>query len=64
MCSPLVSGHGLKNEIYSCLARLFLVMDVFVDVNKNTRTPEAVIRRSPCISHTEYRFVSFFELRL
>ena len=23
MCSALVSGHGLKNEIYSCVARLF-----------------------------------------
>ena len=27
MCSALVSGHGLKNEIYSCVARLFRVMD-------------------------------------
>ena len=25
--SALVSGHGLKNKIYSCLARLFRVMD-------------------------------------
>ena len=25
--SALVSGHGLKNEICSCLARLFRVMD-------------------------------------
>ena len=23
MCSALVSGHGLKNEIYTCVARLF-----------------------------------------
>ena len=23
MCSALVSGHGLKNEIYSCVACLF-----------------------------------------
>ena len=23
MCSALVSGHGLKNEIYLCVARLF-----------------------------------------
>ena len=23
MCSALVSGHRLKNEIYSCVARLF-----------------------------------------
>ena len=27
VCSALVSGHGFKNEIYSCLARLFRVMD-------------------------------------
>ena len=25
--SALVSGHGLKNEIYSCVAHLFRVMD-------------------------------------
>ena len=25
--SALVSGHGLKNEIYSCVAHLFWVMD-------------------------------------
>ena len=25
--SALVSGHGLKNEIYYCLARLFRVVD-------------------------------------
>ena len=25
--SALVSGHGLKNEIYWCLVRLFRVMD-------------------------------------
>ena len=27
MCSALVSVHGLKNEIYSCVARLFRLMD-------------------------------------
>ena len=27
LCSKLVSAHGLKNEIYSCVARLFLLMD-------------------------------------
>ena len=26
MCSALVSAYGLKNEIYSCLARLFRLM--------------------------------------
>ena len=27
MCSALVSAHGLKNEVYSCVARLFWFMD-------------------------------------
>ena len=27
MCSALVSANGLKNEIYSCVARLFRFMD-------------------------------------
>ena len=27
MCSVLVSVHGLKNEIYSCVVRLFRIMD-------------------------------------
>ena len=27
MCSSLVSVHGLKNELYSCVARLFRFMD-------------------------------------
>ena len=26
MCSVLVSVHGLKNEIYSCVVRLFRLM--------------------------------------
>ena len=26
MCSSLVSVHGLKNEVYSCVARLFRLM--------------------------------------
>ena len=35
MCSALVSIHGLKNEIYSCVVRLFRFMkieerDIFV----------------------------------
>ena len=27
MCSALVSFNGLKNEVYSCIARLFRFMD-------------------------------------
>ena len=27
MSSALVSVHGLKNEVYSCVARLFRLMD-------------------------------------
>ena len=27
MCSALVSVHGLKNEVYSCVACLFRFMD-------------------------------------
>ena len=27
MCSAVVSVHGLKNEIYSCVACLFRFMD-------------------------------------
>ena len=27
MCGVLVSVHGLKNEIYSCVVRLFQLMD-------------------------------------
>ena len=27
MCSALVSVHELKNEVYSCVARLFRFMD-------------------------------------
>ena len=27
MCSVLVSVHGLENELYSCVARLFRFMD-------------------------------------
>ena len=27
MCSALVSVHGLKNEVYSCVVRLFWFMD-------------------------------------
>ena len=27
MCSVLVSVHGLKNEMYSCVVRLFRFMD-------------------------------------
>ena len=26
MCTALVSAHGLKNEIYSCVVRLFRFM--------------------------------------
>ena len=29
MCSALVSVHGLKNELYSCVARLVLLVRVF-----------------------------------
>ena len=28
MFSTLVSAHGFKNEVYSCLARLFPLMDL------------------------------------
>ena len=28
MCSALVSVYGLKNEVYSCVARLFRFMDL------------------------------------
>ena len=27
MCSALVLVHGLKNKVYSCVARLFRFMD-------------------------------------
>ena len=27
MCIALVSAHGLKNEVSSCVARLFWLMD-------------------------------------
>ena len=27
MCSALVSVHGLKNEVYSCVVRLFRFID-------------------------------------
>ena len=27
MCSALVSAHGLKNEVFSCVACLFRLMD-------------------------------------
>ena len=27
MCSSLFSVHGLKNELYSCVARFFRFMD-------------------------------------
>ena len=27
ICSTLVSVHGLKNEVYSCVASLFRFMD-------------------------------------
>ena len=29
MCSALVSVHGLKNELYSCVARLVRLVRVF-----------------------------------
>ena len=28
MCSALVSVHGLKNEVYSCVARLFRFIEL------------------------------------
>ena len=28
MCSALVSVHGLKNEIYSCVVRFFRLMEI------------------------------------
>ena len=28
MCSALVSVRGLKNEIYSCVVRLFRLMEI------------------------------------
>ena len=28
MCSALVSVHGLKNEVYSCVVRLFRFIDL------------------------------------
>ena len=28
MCSALVSIHGLKNEIYLCVVRLFRLMEI------------------------------------
>ena len=28
MCSALVLAHGLKNEIYSCVVRLFRLMEI------------------------------------
>ena len=27
MCGALVSAHGLKNEVFSCVARLFRFLD-------------------------------------
>ena len=27
MCSAIVSVHGIKNEVYSCVVRLFRLMD-------------------------------------
>ena len=28
MCNAVVSAHGLKSEIYSCVVRLFRLMEI------------------------------------